>query len=306
MAYYTIDEFLTALDTMERPLVVVAHQDDEITFAGTLTRVAERARIVWVTNGDGLYFQTDLAPKEYGEIRKAEAIRSAAAAGVPKSHTECLDYSEVEIYRRLMYITNKTEAITWLRPFFAKIVDDVRDRVFAHRPQVVFTCGYQGGNPEHDLTHYFTRLALDEYEKETGEQVPLIQVPMYEYVILIAQRFNPLYPGLRWRYVLNEREMNAKRAMIETYPSQTQLFEGFKRVMRTAGLVGYLTKGRALSLEEYVATEEYGPVPSNWDYLRNPHTFDQANYIGDHFADVPVSFDKSIRPIVAAFPRPRG
>ncbi len=304
MSFLTIEAFLTALDKMERPLVVVAHQDDEITFAGTLNRCADRARIVWVTNGDGLYFQTDLAPKEYGEIRKAEALRSAAAVGVDPRRTECLDFSEVEIYRRLMYVTRAGESITWLRPFFQKIAAAIKDRIFEYKPEVVFTGAFQGGNPEHDLTHYFTRLALDEYERDTGIDVPLIHVPMYEYTILIALRFNPFYPGPRWRYILNEREIAAKIKMIEMYPSQTQLFAGFERVMKTAGLLGYLTHGRRMTLAEYVGTEEYGPVDKHWNYLHNPHTFDWANYIGDHFAEVPVSFDKSIRPIIAAFPRP--
>lgn len=304
MLYSTLDQFLPALDQMERPLVVIAHQDDEISFGGTLARMGDRARIVWVTNGDGLYFQTDLPPKPYGEIRKAEALRSAAAAGVSADRTECLDFSEVEIYRRLYYVTQTTEAVTWLRPFFAKIAADVRDRIFAHRPQVVFTCGFQGGNPEHDLTHYFTRIALDEYERETGQEVPLIQVPMYEYIILIAQRFNPLYPGVRWRYEISEDQKVAKMAMIECYPSQVEVFDGFRKIMKIAGLMGYFTHGRALTLEEYGSTEVYGPMAKNWDYLRNPHTFDRANYIGDHFAGLPVSFDKSVRPILAAFPRP--
>ncbi|MDP8222784.1 MAG: PIG-L family deacetylase [Candidatus Lernaella stagnicola] len=304
MPITSLEDFLTALDRMERPLVVVAHQDDEITFGGTLTRCGDRARIVWVTNGDGLYFQTDLAPKEYGQIRMAEALHSAAAAGVDAARTECLDFSEVEIYRRMMYVTKDPAAVLRLKPFFQKIADAIKDRIFAHRPEVVFTGGYQGGNPEHDLTHFFTRLALDEYERETGLEVPLIHVPMYEYTILIAMRFNPAYPGLRWRYVINEREKQAKREMIEAYPSQTQLFAEFERVVGAVSFLGYLKNGRRLSLEEYASIEEYGPVPKGWDYLKNPHTFDWANYIGDDFAGVPVSFDKSVRPIVASFPRP--
>jgi hypothetical protein len=49
--------------------------------------------------------------------------------------------------------------------------------------------------------------------------------------------------------------------------------------------------------------EEWGPVPEDWDYLNNPHRFDWANYIGDDFGNVPISFDKSVKPIVASFPR---
>jgi LmbE family N-acetylglucosaminyl deacetylase len=303
LPYTTTEQFLAALDQLERPLAVLAHQDDEIPFGGLLTRCGDRLRIVWVTNGDGLYFLTHVSPKQYGEIRKGEALRSAAAMGVAPGRTSCLDFSEVEIYRRLMYVTQNADATRWLQPFFQQMVDAVRERVFAHRPQVVFTCAYQGGNPEHDLTHYFTRLALDDYERETGECVPLIHVPMYEYIVLVALRFNPYYAGLRWRYTIQDREAEAKRRMIEAYPSQRELFEKFQGVIRKVSWLSALSGGKRLSVEEYLREEEFGPVPETWDYLKNPHTFDWANYIGDHFAGVPVSFDRSVRPIVASFPR---
>jgi len=301
----TIEQFVQALDRLERPLAVIAHQDDEVSFAGVLSRAADRMRIVWVTNGDGLYFQTQLPPKDYGAIRKAEALNSAAALGVAAARTECLDYSEVEIYRRLSYITQDAATTARLQPFFADIVRDVRERIFAYRPEVVFTCGFQGGNPEHDLTHYFTRLALDEYRRDTGREVPLIQVPMYEYVILISQRFNPFYRGLRWKYRLSEAELAVKLKVIDSYPSQIPLFNDFRKLGKWLGPIGYLTRGHKLTIEEYLSEEAFGPMDPAWSYLRNPHTFDRANYIFDHFAGIPVSFDKSVRPIIAAFPRPQ-
>ena len=303
LPYTTIDAFIDALDRCERPVAMLAHQDDEVAFGGTLARCADRARIVWVTNGDGMYFETDVSPKQYGEIRKAETLKSAAAVGITAKQTECLDFSEVEIYRRLSYVTLNPEAVIWLRPWFTKMIDAIRDRVFALRPQALFVCAYQGGNPEHDLTHYFTRLALDDYEKETGETVPLVQVPMYEYIVAVALRFNPFYPGLRWRYRLREEDFAKKRRMYDAYPSQTDLFEKFQAIIQGVGLLTLATSGRRLTIEQYLGVEEYGPVSANWDYLKNPHNLDSANYIGDHFAGIPVSFDASVRPIVASFPR---
>jgi len=303
LPYTDLDSFLAALDQMERPLTVVAHQDDELTFSGVLTRSAPRMNIIWVTNGDGLYFEANVSPEQYGKIRMAEAIDSAAAVGLPAKNTQCLGYSEVEIYRRLMYVTKNPTSALWIKPFFQKIVDDLREKIFAYRPQCVFTCAYQGGNPEHDLTHYFTRLAVDDYERETGEVVPFIHVPMYEYIVLVALRFNPFYRGLRWNYALNEVEKANKLKQFDAYPSQGDLFAKFEQVVKVVGALGLFTRGKPYSAEEYVAVEQWGPVPEDWDYLKNPHTFDRANYIFDHFANVPVTFDRSIRPIVASFPR---
>ena len=303
LPYTDLNEFLAAYDRMERPLTVVAHQDDECTFSGVLQRAADRMHIVWVTNGDGLYFIAGVAPHQYGPVRMKEALKSAEAMGVDPANTECLAFSEVDIYRRLMYITKNPEAVLWLRPFFQRIADAVRERVFAYRPQCVLTCAYQGGNPEHDLTHYFTRLAVDDYERETGETVPFLHVPMYEYTVLVALRFNPFYRGLKWRYQLDEAQMERKRLQFETYPSQAGLFDKFRSVLSGVGKIGLLTRGKPLTAEEYLSIEEFGPVPEDWDYLQNPHKLDAANYIGDHFAQVPVTFDQSVRPIVAMFPR---
>ena len=304
LPYTRLTDFLTALDEMERPLTVVAHQDDELTFSGVLTRTAPRMNIIWVTNGDGLYFQNNTSPEEYGKIRMAEAINSAAAVGIPKKNTGCLGFSEVEIYLRLMFISDNHQAAVWVKPFFQKIIADLRERIFDYKPQAVFTCAYQGGNPEHDLTHYFTRLVIDEYEKDSGQKVPFIHVPMYEYIILVALRFNPLYRGLKWNYELNDKEKANKLKQFETYPSQAEMFGNFQKVVKLVGLLGTFKQGRPITPEQYLATEQFGPVPEDWDYLKNTHTFDWANYIGDHFGKVPVSFDKSIKPIIASLPRP--
>ena len=303
LPYTTLPEFLLALDRMERPLTVVAHQDDELTFSGILSRCASTMNLLWLTNGDGLYYEAGVSPEEYGQLRMAEALESAAAVGIGPKQTGCLAFSEVDIYLRLMYVTENATAPVWTRPFFQNILDALKERIFAYRPEAVFTCAYQGGNPEHDLTHYLTRLAVDAYERDTGKTIPFIHVPMYEYIVLVALRFNPFYRGLRWRYELDEREKANKRKQLEAYPSQAEMFAKFQKVVRGVGLLGLLTRGRPYSPEEYLTIEEWGPVPQDWDYLKNPHRFDWANYIGDHFGKVPVSFDKSVRPIVAAFPR---
>ena len=303
LPYTKLDDFLAAIDKMERPLCVLAHQDDETTFSGVLTRCSDRMHIIWVTNGDGLYYEANVSPEEYGNIRMAEALNSAAAVGIPAEHTTCLKVSEVEFYLHFMYVTNNAKAINWAKPFFQKIIDDLRERIFAYRPQAVFTPAYQCGNPEHDLTHYFARLVIDEYERKTGEVVPFIHVPMYEYVILVALRFNPFYRGIRWRYKLNDKEMANKRKQFDAYPSQGNLFGQFQKIVKVVGLSGLFKRGRPYSEEEYLGVEEWGPVPEDWDYLKNPHTFDWANYMFDHFGKVPISFNKTIRPIVAAFPR---
>ncbi len=295
---YERGEALTAmLSRYERPLLSLAHHDDEISVAGLLQRLGPRTAVRWLTNSDGLYFESDLRPAAYGELRKREGLRSLELAGLSPEQAGCLDFSEVEIYRRLAWLHAGERDIEAVWPFFEEIRQAVRREIFALRPDFVVTLAWQGGQPEHDLTHFFTRLALRDLERETGEKVPFFHFPAYEYTILIAQRFHPLYRGERVRLRLSEAEMATKRAMIEAYPSQTRLFGDFQRVFRWLGFIGRLTGGPA-SVEEYLTHEELGPVPEALDYSAKPHVSDRLTYMFDDFEGSPVTFAGSVRPIV--------
>jgi len=161
----------------------------------------------------------------------------------------------------------------------------------------VFTLAWQGGQPEHDLVHFFTALAIREYEKEKCCQVAFFHMPAYEYTIFVAHRFHPLYRGERLRIRLTPDEMRTKMRMIEQYPSQKRLFTDFEKVFKVIGKVGYITGGPR-NAEEWLATEEFGPVPRDLDYTRNTHVLDKATYINDDFEGVPVTFSRSVRPVV--------
>ena len=54
-----------------RPLFMMAHHDDEISQAGVFQRLGPDVRAVWVTNSDGLYFESDMQPADYGRLRMA-------------------------------------------------------------------------------------------------------------------------------------------------------------------------------------------------------------------------------------------
>ncbi|MCZ7584130.1 MAG: PIG-L family deacetylase [Deltaproteobacteria bacterium] len=192
-AYRRGEAFSAHAGSYKRPLFLIAHQDDELGYAGLIQRLGPKTRFVWLTNGDGLYFESDLTPPEYAEVRKAEAVNAVGVLGISAAHTACLDFSEADIYRRLSQLHAGTTAMPEQMPFFTTIRDAVRKTIFEMRPDIVFTCAYQGGHPEHDLTHFFTRRALDDYARETGIAVPFFHLPEYEYTILLAFRFHPLY-----------------------------------------------------------------------------------------------------------------
>jgi LmbE family N-acetylglucosaminyl deacetylase len=293
--YVMGDRFLGEAAGFQRPLFLLAHHDDEVPCAGLLQRLGSGKKVLWVTNSDGLYFESKLSPQEYGGLRKAEGIRSVSHAGIPESATLCLDVSEVETYRRMSQLDSGSATLAQTLPYFRLIRDAVVNAVLDIRPDAVFTLAWQGGQPEHDLTHFFAKLAVDEWKRRNGTQCAFYHMPAYEYMILVAMRFHPLYRWPRFRLRLTPDELAVKRSMIEAYPSQVRLFSDFQKVFRWIGRLAFL--GAPRTAEEYLSVEEFGLVP-DIDYTIKPHAIDRLTYMFDHFEGVPVTFKRSIRPII--------
>jgi len=298
---YVLGEELTArLSRFERPLFLLAHHDDEIPTAGLLQRLGPGKRVAWVTNSDGLYTESDKTPAEYGLLRTAEGIASVANAGVQEGAITNLGFSEVEIYRQMSRLYSGATTMAEARPFFQAIRDRVRETVLSIRPDAVFTLAWQGGQPEHDLTHFFTMLALRDRARETGVAVPLYHLPAYEYTVAIAFRFHPLYRGTRLRFRLTPGEVATKLRLAEVYASQAKGFATFRKVVDAVAPLGR-PFGGPRSLEELMSVEELGPVPADLDYARKPHRWDRLTYMFDDFEGTRVTFARSVRPVVRAF-----
>lgn len=299
-AYRLGDEFTARAKHFRQPLFLLAHQDDELNYAGLISRLGPRTKFGWVTNGDGLYKESALTPEAYGELRMAEAVASIGAAGVPPGNAVFLKFSELEIYRRMADLYAGRGSMSDHRAFFDEMRVAVRRTVFAIEPDVVFVCAYQGGQPEHDLAHFFTMLALRDLARERGVRAEFFQLPEYEYTILLAMRFHPLYPGVRYRIRITPAELAIKNAMVAAYPSQVRLFDDFRKVFERIGKVGRLVGGPATA-EEYLSVEEFGPVPERLDYTAKPHLHDWFTYMFDDYEGTPVTFTRSVLPVVRAF-----
>jgi len=299
---WTIEDFFKAAESWKRPLFLMPHQDDELTYAGLIQRLGPKTRIIWFTNGDGLFFEMNMTPEDYGQIRMKEGVNAVGAIGIEEKNTRCLAFSEVEIYRRMSFLQQDPGIIKTHAEFWDKIRQGVREALFAALPDAVFTAAWQGGHPEHDLTHYFTRLAVDDYERETGRPLPFFHLPAYEYTVLIAFRFHPLYKGRRLKFILTAEEMEGKNRMVQQYPSQAEMMVKFRKFLDRLGLVGGLL-GFAGTADAYLGVEHFGPVPHDMDYAKSTHWFDKANYMFEDFEGIPITFKKCIRPVVTAFPR---
>ncbi len=276
---------------------MLAHHDDEIPCAGVLGLMGERARVCWLTNSDGLYFESDLEPAAYGELRKKEGIESVKLAGVAPERTRCLDFSEVEIYRHLAALHSGKMTIGQAGDLFDAMFESVEQAVEWAEPDAVFMQAWQGGHPEHDLSHFLCRLAVERWVEKGNPPPAMFHMPAYEYTVLLAFRFNPLYRGQRIRMKLLPAELDRKLRMISCYPSQQRLFEKFRKVLGALSIPSAML-GRPRTLEQWLSVEEFGPVPEGIDYTASTHFHEFFDYMFEDFEGTPVSFSGSVRPVV--------
>ncbi|RJO65167.1 MAG: hypothetical protein C4523_16535 [Myxococcales bacterium] len=280
-------------------LFALAHQDDEINYCGLIRRLGEGVDFVWLTNGDGLAPFENADPKQYAEMRKAEADQVLLTLGRPLKRRVCLDWSEIEIYDHFVELTLNPANRPAVMNYFHRLGDDVYRRIKAHKPHVVWTLQFQNGHPEHDLMHILTALAIRQLEREAGYRPAFYQLPEYEYTILVPLRFHPLYKGVVHELLLREEELEIKRRAFDCYPSQVKLFAQFQRVIDGLGKLARLV-GKGFDAQSFLSHEQFGPVPERLDYARSVHVFEWANYMRDKHKNVKVRFDRHLAEIYKA------
>lgn len=288
------------LEGFERPILFLAHQDDELGCSWILQHMSQRIRVVFMTNGDGLAPMVDEDPIRYAEMRKQEAIDSLNAAGVRREQIRFLGHSEIEIYRNMAKLKMAPLRLSEVIAFFEPIRRSMAEAVYEVRPDASFAVAYQGGHPEHDLAHYFGALALRNFEKDGETRVPLYHFPEYELTILLPMRFRPWYPGEKYWLELSEQETETKLKMAECYPSQQELFRKFRRVVGVLTLPHRILKRENL-VDRFFGREQISPVPDDFDYRQSPYRLDFLNYMFEDFQGVPITFQNCIRPLVVAF-----
>ena len=288
------------LEGYQRPLLFLAHQDDEMGCTWILQHLRERMRVVFMTNGDGLAPAADEDPIQYADMRKKEALESLKTAGLEPGQVRFLGYSEIEIYRNLAKLKLAPLSLSEVIGFFEPVRRSIAEAVCEFRPDAVFTVAYQGGHPEHDLVHYFASLALRNFQKDVEVQVPLYHFPEYELTILLPMRFRPWFPGEKHWLELTPEEGQTKKKMAECYPSQRDLIRNFRRVVGLLSLPQWFLK-RENPVDRFFGREQISPVPGDFDYRRSPYRLDFLNYVLEDFQGVPISFRDCIRPLVVAW-----
>jgi LmbE family N-acetylglucosaminyl deacetylase len=281
-----------------RHLFVFAHQDDDLPYSGLLQRAQRHAQVVWVTNGDGLAPAANMGLEEYAELRNGEAVAALRMLGYERGQLHFLGHSELFFYPLFIDLKNARDDESVPGPIRAGAVATARAIQESLRPlieeaDVVWTLAWQGGHPEHDLTHYFTVRTVREVEAATGRTIPIYELPAYELTVAVPLRFAPWHRSERHRITLTSREMTRKEAAFSAYRSQVKLTALFKRLIGLYGLISLL-RLRPFTFRGFAREEEFALVPVDRDYRKSTHRFEWFDYMFEDYDGSYVSFSKSV------------
>ncbi len=277
-------------------LIVLAHHDDELPYAGLLLRMGPDVRMVWITNSDGLAHEDGMAPLDYAQLRYMESVNAMAELEVPESRLVCLGHSEYTLYDLLARMSRGEYGDTMPERFGA-IAREVEAEARDFQPDVIWTLAWQGGQPEHDLAHLTAVRAARLLGEERGAAVPIYELPAYE-LILVALRFKPWRRAPVHELHLSSDAAARKARMLACYPTQKRILGQFEKLVRFYGKASALW-GKRFSFEDFGAREEFAPVPADRDYSRSTHLSPRLDYPGDDYKGTRIRFDKTL-PVIAA------
>jgi N-acetylglucosamine malate deacetylase 2 len=190
---------------LQRPLVLVAHQDDEAIGCGILLQRAEQPVVIFATDGapaDQYFWGKYGSPERLAEIRRAEAAHAM---------------SEVEVARYEILSIRDQRLFEHLPEALECIIAIARD----HCCGSIVTHAYEGGHPDHDACSYLAFLV--------GEQLNLTvwEMPLYHRAHGAPERQRFISGDADVVLMPTDAEYDRKRRMATAYASQGEVIRAF-------------------------------------------------------------------------------
>ena len=193
-------------------LILMAHADDEVIACGALLQRMREPMLVIATDGaprDDYFWRRHGSREAYAELRRQEARRAVAEAGV----------------RKLIFLAERQplcvdqELFRVLPQAFDELLGIAREE----RPSALLTLAYEGGHPDHDSCCFLTSRLARELHLSAWE------TPVYHRSLdglPVKQEFADPTPD-EFSIQPTPPELERKMRMIAAYESQGNLAEFF-------------------------------------------------------------------------------
>lgn len=200
-------------------LVVAAHAGDEtIGASACIASTARRCRVAHVTDGAPAErrFLPAAAAKmtrvAYARLRREEALRAMAVAGLDATRTTCFGVRDLEGAFEMKAIAER------LASLFVELA-----------PEIVITHAYEGGHPDHDAAAFAVHAAA---EIARGRASPAV-VEMAGYhdcggSIVRGEFLAVAGAGHEVAMELDDTERSRKRAMLAAYATRRETLAAFR------------------------------------------------------------------------------
>jgi LmbE family N-acetylglucosaminyl deacetylase len=203
-------------------LVVAAHPDDETIGAGAaLRRWGSTARVVHVTDGaprERRFYPpvaTHMSRTEYARLRREEAVRALAIAGMREEQIAGLGVRDQEAVFEMADIAER----------LASVWTDLA-------PDVVVTHAYEGGHPDHDATAFAVHAAAKLVARQGGPAPEIVEMASYHDRggATVRGEFLPGAEASEAAVELTDDEHRRKRTMLAAFATQREVLEPFFRI----------------------------------------------------------------------------
>ena len=191
---------------LRRPLVFVAHPDDETLGCAILLQRAACATVVFATDGapaDGSFWKQYGSRERLAQVRKEEARAALNLAHVGEPHF--LDLPDQQLHKR-----------------WPEALENLVNLIRRIRPTAIVTHAYEGGHPDHDTCSFIAAEARRELGLEVWE------TPLYHRAT--GEMTTQQFISGEAEVVLGptDTEFTGKRAMSACYVSQREMFAHFR------------------------------------------------------------------------------
>jgi len=206
-----------ASDRSLRPLIFVAHPDDETLGASAIMMRSPTAMLVYLTDGaprDPRLRSPDASGSraDYANLRSSELISALQVAGVGRHQIIFLGSVD-------------QEAIFEVVPRALYLVEVLR----SVGPDVVITHPYEGGHPDHDAAALVARLAIEILHRENATVPDLLEMASYHARegSLVTGQFLDETSNPSLLIELHPDELDRKQQMLRSFRSQWRVLQSF-------------------------------------------------------------------------------